>query len=427
MTTEEKTLLAMLTLVAVLVPVALGAVLDWPTWSWLLLAVPMLAALGLVARNIQQRVLLERPWEPHVVFSGHVEQQDQALHTPVPDTALPSAVADYNFRFSATAYWRLARGSRTQHANPAALAANAILGRAQTITEVEQPDKVEVVLHRLASALGDVQRDEASGVETWADHVQLTLPEADQERLRKHSDMRKDTDLWEYEHNYERHKRDYLSGEVLKSTGSAVTWWLARKDHDVEDTVRLIGALAQLSAAANNTEVPELFRHLVPTAAAPGQRAFASQDGASQFPNGSVHDTSLQAAGLPRADHSGGPFPDVRLFANRWAAVLDTLDDFNDERRAHFTHLVARVLEKTGKPDEAHEIRRHFDAPTTNKEPADISEPGEDMQDGPALDMAPPRQEELSRSSPLPEEPEQDGQPQTNEQLRSKQRHEPHN
>jgi fatty acid desaturase len=64
MTTEEKTLLAVLTIAAVLVPVALGAALGWPAWSRLLLAVPLLGALGLVARNIQRRVRYELSLSP---------------------------------------------------------------------------------------------------------------------------------------------------------------------------------------------------------------------------------------------------------------------------------------------------------------------------------------------------------------------------
>ncbi len=368
MTTEEKTLLAMLTLATVLVPVTLGVALGWPVWSWPLLAVPLLGVLWLVARNVQRRVQQDLLWPLHAASPGHVEQQDQAPHTPVPDTELPSAGADYHFRFSATAYWRPARGSKMQHANPGALAAGAIVDRAKTITAAEQPDQVGIAQHRLASALGAVQLDASGGVEAWADHVQLTLSEADQERRRKYSDLRKDDDLGEHERNLERRKRTYLGDEVLRNTGSAVTWWLARKDNDVEDTVRLIGALAQLSAAANNTEVPELFRHLVPTAAAPGQLPFASLDGDRRFPDGSCHEGSRQTpwAGLP-----AGPFPDVGLFASRWGALLATLDDFNDDQRARFTHVVAQMLDKVGKPDEAQEIRRHFDAPATAKEPAD--------------------------------------------------------
>jgi hypothetical protein len=390
MTTEEKALLAVLTIATVLVPIALGTALDWPAWSWLLLAVPLLGVLGRVARNIMQRVQRQRLWQSHVAPPGHVEQPDQAPHTLVADVALPSAVADYHFHFSATAYWRAARGSRTQHTNLGALAADAIVVRAQTITAAEQPNKVDVVQHRLASALGAVQ-DVSGGVEVWADQVQLTLSEADQERLRKLSDVRKDKDLWEHEHDHERRKRAYLGDDVLKSTGSAVIWWLARKDNDVEDTVRLIGTLAQLSAAANDAEVPELFRHLVSTPAPSGQLPFESLipfeslDGDQRFPNGSFHNAEQ--------------FSDLSLIASRWGALMDTLDVFGDEQRALLTRRVAQLLDKAGKPDEAQEIRRHFDAPAidapaTDQEPADLPEPDGDLPDRSALDVEPPRSDE---------------------------------
>jgi hypothetical protein len=375
MTTEEKALLAVLTIATVLVPIALGTALDWPAWSWLLLAVPLLGVLGRVARNIMQRVQRQRLWQSHVAPPGHVEQPDQAPHTPVTDVALPSAVADYNFHFSATAYWRAAKGSRTQHRNLGALAAEAIVVRAQTITTAEQPSRVDVVQHRLASALGAVQ-DVSGGVEVWADQVQLTLPEADRERLRRLSDVRKDDDLGEHERNHERRKREYLRDEVMTSTGSAVIWWLARRNNDVEDTVRLIGALAQLCAAANDAEVPALFRHLVPTPAPPSQLPFESLNGDQRFPNGSFH--------------HAGPFSDLSLVASRWGALMDTLDVFGDEQRALLTRRVAQLLDKAGKPDEAQEIRRHFDAPVSDEEPADLPEPDGDLPDRSALDVEPP-------------------------------------
>jgi hypothetical protein len=425
MTTEEKTLLAVLTIAAVLVPVALGAALGWPAWSWLLLAVPLLGVLGRVARNIQRRVQQQRSWQPYVASPVQGEQQDPALQIRVSGVALSSAVPDYDFHFSATAYWRPARGPRMQHANLGEFAANAILDRAETITTMEQPDKVDVVQHRLASALGAMQRDAASGIQVWADHVQLTLSEADQQRLRKISDVRKDDDLGEHERNYESRKRAYLRGEVLKSTGSAVTWWLAQKNNDVEDTVRLIGALAQLSAAANDAEVPELFRHLVPTAAAPGQLSFESLDGDQRFPNGFFHDGSRQATGFPRAGLPAGSFSDARPFASQWGALLDTLDDFSDERRAHFTYRVAQLLDKAGKPDEAQEIRRHFDAPATDKESADRPDPDRDLPDRSAPDVKPPLQDEPRRNSPRAGELEQGGQVQADEQPRSEQLGEP--
>ena len=284
-----------------------------------------------------------------------------------------------------------------------------------------KPDQIDVVQHRLASALGTVQRDMPSGMEVWADQVQLTLPEADRERLRKFSGVRKDTDLWEHERNYESRKRAYFRSEVLESTGSAVIWWLAQKDNDVEDTVRLIGALAQLSAAANNTEVSEPFRHLVPS----GRFSVASLDGEQRFPNGLSHDGSRQATGFPWTGLPAGQFSDVSLFASRWGALLSTLDDFSDEERAHFTRRVAQVLEKIGKPDEAQEIQRHFDAPVTDKEPVDLPESDGDLPDRPAPDVQPSRQDKPRRDSPLSGESDLDGQSKADEHLRSEQLDEP--
>lgn len=425
MTTQEKALLALLTIAAVLVPVALGTAFDWPAWSWLLLTVPLLVVLGLVGRSLQQRGQQERRWQPDVARPSQVEQQDQALHTLVADVALPSAVADYDFHFSATAYWRPARGSRTQHASLGALAADAIVDRAQTITAAEQPNRVDIVQHRLSSALGAVQRDASGGVETWADHVQLTLSEADQERLRKLSDVRKDDDLGEHERDHECRKRAYLGDDVMKSTGSAVIWWLVQKNNDVEDTVRLIGSLAQLWAAANDAEVPELFRHLVPTPALPGQLPSESLDGDQRFPNGSFHDGSRQITRLPGAGLPAGSFSDVSPLANGCGTLMDTLDLSNEER-ALFPRGVAALLEKFGKSDEAQEIRRCFDAPTTGQQPADLPKPDDDLPDRPAPDVERPLQVQTWRDSPLLGESEQDGQRQAaDEQLRSDQRGEP--
>jgi hypothetical protein len=403
MTTQEKALLALLTTAAVLVPVALGTAFDWPAWSWLLLTVPLLVVLGLVGRSMQQRGQQKSRWQLDVAPPGQVEQQDQALHTLIADVPLSSAVADYDFHFSATAYWRPARGSKIQHANLGELAEAAIVDRAQTITAAEPPNKVEVVQHRLVSALGAVQRDASSGVEAWADHVQLTLSEADQERLRTRSDLRKDDDLWEEERNHERRKRAYLRDDVLKSTSSAVIWWLARKNNDVEDTVRLIGALAQLSATAR------------------GQRTLESLDGDQQFPNGSFHDGSGQTTRFPGAGLSAGSFSDVSPVANGCDTLMDALD-LSNEHRALFSRYFAELIEKFGKPDEAQEIRRRFDAPAADREPADLPEPDDRLPNRPAPDVQPSPQVQPWRDSPLSGEPKQDGQWQADEQLRSDQR-----
>lgn len=363
MTAEEKTLLAVLTTTAVLVPIALGAALGWRAWSWLFLAIPLLGALGLVARNIRRRVQDERPRQ-QAAPPVHEEQQREALQTPIPDIALPSAVPDYDFHFSATAYWRPARGSRKQHENPGALAAETIVLRARTITAVEHPNNVGIVQHRLAGALGAVRPDPTGGVEAWADHVQLTLSEADRERLRRLSGVRKDEDLWEHERNHERRQRDYL-GEVLTSMGNTVIWWLARKDHNVEDTVRLLGTLARLCAAANYAQVPE------------------------PVPNGSFPDGSRQTTWFLPNGLAATPFSDARPVVSRAGALMDTLD-FVDDRRALFTRNLAQLIEKFGKPDQAEEIRGYFNAPATDQEPAELPKPDGDLPNEPACDGEPP-------------------------------------
>lgn len=385
MTTEEKTLLAVLTTAAVLVPIALGAALGWPAWSWLLIAVPLLGALGLVARNIRRRVQQELLWQ-QVAPPVQVEPQHEAMQTLVADVPLPSAVADYDFHFSATADWRPVEGSTIQHANFGGLATDAILARARSITAAEQPNKVEVVQHRLVSELGMVRTDASGGVEVWADHVQLTLPEADRERLRRRSEVCKDEDLWERELDHERRKRDYLRDDVLKSMGSAVTWWLARKDNDVEDTVRLIDPLAQLCAAANHAEVPELF------------------------PSGSFHDGSRQTTWFPSAGLAATPFSNARPVVSRVGALMDTLDVL-DNRRALFARHLARLIEKFGKTDEAQEIRGHFDAPRIDKESADLPESNGNLPDPPAPDAESPPREKPPRNSPPPGESEQFDEP----------------
>ncbi|MEU1088715.1 hypothetical protein ACFYPN_03645 [Streptomyces sp. NPDC005576] len=52
-------------------------------------------------------------------------------------------------------------------------------------------------------------------------------------------------------------------GDDVKSADSAVVGWLARHENEIEKAVDMIGPLTRVSAAANDEEVPELFRHLL--------------------------------------------------------------------------------------------------------------------------------------------------------------------
>jgi hypothetical protein len=390
MTTEEKTLLAALTVAAVFVPVTLGAALGWRAWSWLLLAVVLLGLPGRVAWSIQQRVQRER--QTNVTPPSQAEQPEVS-RTPVADVALPSAENNYGFRFSATVCWRPASGSTVWHANLDGLAVDAIITRAKAITKTEDPSRVKAVQHRLASELGAVQQDASGGVNAWAEQIELILPEADQARLRKLSDLRKDQDIWERERDHERNKRKYLGEDVLKSTGNAVVWWLAHKDNDVEDTARRIEDLAKLSAVVNGAEVPGL--------------PFESLDSRQPFPNGPFHDRTYEPTRFPGIGSLAEPFPKHRSIASLSGLLMDALH-LGDDQRALFAHRIARVVEQTGKPDEAQEIRRRFDTPPANEEPTDIPEP-DGERDRPAYDEEAPLLEEPWWNSEPPGESEQGG------------------
>lgn len=374
MTIAERKLLAALTLAAVLVPLVLSAVLDWSAWSWLLCTALLLGILGLVVRNILRRLQREQLRDLHASEFIEAESQSvevdesEARQTLIIDVALPSAAAEYNFCFSATVYWRPAMGSTVWHADLRCLATDALIGRAQAITVVEQPSRVDVVQHRLAAVLGVAQRDVSNNVEAWAEQVTLTLSEADQLRLRKHSDVRKDRDIWEHERDHERSKREYLGNDVLKSTGSAVVWWLVQKDNDIEGAVRLIGALAQLSAAANETEIPELFRHLVPVSALSGQPSSESWDSDQQFSNG-------------------------RPGRNGLDALMDVPLEIDVDQRPLFARRFARLVEIAGKAEEALEIRRRFDTAVAEEKPMDIPVSDEELPDRHTPEDQPPHKE----------------------------------
>jgi hypothetical protein len=275
MNREDKILTTLLSAVAVLGPLAIGFGLHWAIWQSALLILLLLVVVILIARKIafrrdQQR--LRDSVEP-VTSPEPREQPARPAPTlptyptsPISDMSLASAQPDYRFRFGATVHWRPTSAVLgPPHANLSALATNAIIGRAYEITRLEQPGDYELVEHKLNAELGRILTERTGQVETWAVQVTLTLPPVDIERLHKLSEVRKNEQVWEHERNHERNRRAYLTEDVLKTPGSAVVWWLARDFSQVRETVALIGTLAQLSAAANNAEVPELFRPLLDT------------------------------------------------------------------------------------------------------------------------------------------------------------------
>jgi hypothetical protein len=250
---------------------------------------------------------------------------------------------DYRIRFSATARWRPASAGRdSSGTDPAQLATAALVGRAHIVTSTTAPLDHPTAQHQLAVQLATPQQDPTGQLEVWADDVRLSLPEQDAARLRALSELSKDGEVWERHRDQERGKRAYLTQDVLSSTGSAVVWWLARNDTQIESTVGLIGPLAQLSAAATGLPVPEQFRHLVPTPLVPTAQA------ADLGTDGSI----------------------VRVLA----AAMDR-NGFDDAQRVMLGRRIADALGGTGLPAAADLVRLTFDPPApadnTDDDPAD--------------------------------------------------------
>jgi hypothetical protein len=104
----------------------------------------------------------------------------------------------------------------------------------------------------LSVALGMLLPDPRRQVEVRAESVQLQLPSEDQKRLDEFATLRKEEGLWEYQRRSQVSKRHYLRTDVLKDAGSAVVWWLAKHEDNLEQAAANIDLLTRLSHAANN-------------------------------------------------------------------------------------------------------------------------------------------------------------------------------
>ncbi|MEW2528695.1 hypothetical protein [Streptomyces sp. NPDC047071] len=250
------------TVILGLILVILGLSTSWPLWVW-----PGTAALLPIIAAVIHSVLKRGADDLSSTAVPDPQSELLVLERPerrVTHVALPSATPDYDFSFAATVLWtELEAPEDAPVINPAGLAVDAVLQRAQQLTQRQPPTRSAFVQHQLNGALGTMRMDSTGRVLAMAQDVSLSLPEQDRERLGKLSAVRKDEDVWEHERNYERSKRTYLGNDVLKDTGSAVVWWLSRNDEEVEGTVDRIGLLARLSAAANNDVVAPPFEHLV--------------------------------------------------------------------------------------------------------------------------------------------------------------------
>ncbi|HEX4703966.1 MAG TPA: hypothetical protein VH352_17690 [Pseudonocardiaceae bacterium] len=354
MTSANKIVVAAVA-VSTIVLIVLGASLRWLT-SITILAFLVCCAVGALvslALSRGDRRPVPMPRQTIVLPPPPVPDPQQVAQSVVVEGVnLASAWPDYEFTFHAIIYWRSAGGPVTPHVRPGALAIDTIIRRAAQVAADETPDMVIRLQHRLNDVLGVIEVDRSGRIEAWADQVHTTLPEADASRLRTLSTIRKDKAVWEHERRYECDKRQYLTEDVLKSTGSALVWWLSRNESNIIGAVDLIGMMARLTAAAKDEDVPELFRHLLPPsvlrAAEAEQSRFATigSDGTGQLStlDFELLDGSRSAVGLV-------------------TALMGALD-LDDEQRAQFAARVATDIEATGDAESAEQVRRRFDVIT---------------------------------------------------------------
>ncbi|WP_052849900.1 hypothetical protein [Streptomyces avicenniae] len=328
MTSGHRTLTAFLAVICSLVLAILGLSLDWPPWLW------CVAGTGLLAVVLLALGTSPRPYgyiPPENTLEPDVPQAPPRQEQRVRDVALPSALPDYDFLFSATIRWVPEEADPPPYFDPGALAMQGVVLRARAFAARQDPRSSSLAQHQLSGVLGVMEPDPSCRVIAMAKDVRLTLSETDQRRLSALSDVRKDEEVWEHERNYERSKRTYLTDDVLKDPGSAVVWWLARNGEQVEHTVERIGLLARLSAAANNSEVVEPFRDLAYPYPPPPRETFADEAPAepSQARSAeSLAEDLMSWLGLDRED------PTMRLLADRFADYLraagkkEEADDF---------------------------------------------------------------------------------------------------
>ncbi|MFE6281133.1 hypothetical protein [Streptomyces sp. NPDC057877] len=336
MTTARKTTTVFLTVLCGLLLAIVGLVQRWPGWTW-----PALAVLLLVVPAGVFRVASQRRGPVPVSF------EEQLTAAPVERTdcrvnrvALPSLWDDYHFVFSATVRWCFTDGpGHGTVLNPAGLAVDAVLSRARALAEKREPGHTSLLQHELGGALSRMCSDSTGHLRAMAEDVSLTLPDEDQERLDRLADVRKDEAVWEHQRKYEQSRRRYLGEDVLKDTGSAVVWWLTKNDEHVAKTVGDLPLLAQLTSAANDTDIPKRLLELLP-----------------HWPGGpGTPDTGTEPAAPPP------PAPSAADYLSGFFEAMGFTE--NDDRRAMLAQQFSRLIEQHNRHETAEDLIRRFDPP----------------------------------------------------------------
>ncbi|MGW3007444.1 hypothetical protein ACWC9R_01190 [Streptomyces sp. NPDC001219] len=339
-------------LVAVL---TMGAALDWPIWVWFLL--PALCAGALL---IDMRVprpeggrFAQAPEPGETTSEPPAESPYQEASVVV--VPVESSVADCPFLFSATVWWRLAdEGASWSHGNPAALASTSVLRRVQRMTSAEHPNRCTFLEHSMEGALGMPAPDEEGQVVAFATDIRLVLRQKDREHLDELDGLRKAVGTWESRRQHERNVREYLGDDVLQSPGSAVVWWMARHDDQIERAVEMIAPLTVLSAAANDEEIPEEYRDLFQ----------ACSGSTEEDPTGGFgHPEPIGEDALPGGDSSRPTEERQPSMSDQLSSLMDSMGIAEGSvEGAAFLHRLAQMSDAVGRPEAAETIRRNMRA-----------------------------------------------------------------
>lgn len=270
---------------------------------------------GAVLAAVTMRPQASLPAEPAPAAVVVPPPPAQFQTQPVTGIRLPTALADYHFGFAASVLW-LPSADGVHGAGD--IAVNEIIRRAGKITQQRDPGEVTLAASDLSVALGVLLPDPRRQVEVRAESVHLQLPPEDQKRLDEFATLRKEEGLWEYRRRYQVSKRHYLRTDVLKDAGSAVVWWLAKHEDNLDQVAANIDILTQLAHAANRNP---------------------------------MNNTDSAAFGAP----TGPPTP-----AQRFEAFLDSLNPApSDDVRLTLTEQVARLVHDHDQKT-ADEMRRRY-------------------------------------------------------------------
>ncbi|WP_329001283.1 hypothetical protein OHA18_00045 [Kribbella sp. NBC_00709] len=239
----------------VLVLYLVSLVVGLPGWSAVVLTVVLLVLLAVVWKQPDEpRPVVTRPAPPSVVLPDPDPVFTGPPSRTVTDVRLPSASPDFQFSFSAVVQWStVLSGSR--HADLGAVAVDALLERARSLTARQQVTEESLNQHRLAALLGEPALDEKGLVRSWATEVRLRLPDADHQHLLHLAALHRREQTTLLERRMEQDKRAYLKDDVFATPGSAAVWWLVNHPGDVETALGLLDTLAELSAAANDLPI----------------------------------------------------------------------------------------------------------------------------------------------------------------------------